>query len=528
MKKVFTTVVMAAATLIAGATEFKYEALPAPGQVNDFEEVSVIFDIEGLDEIEINSKDDITISKDGVVIEGTKATIQDKVMLVVTAPQRYVEAGEYVVSIPAYSICSYMDEYENFAILENDINIVYTIGGGSASVGNLELSFNPASGSTLSSLKEIVVSSAAYPNLECENKDGVTVTRDGEAISDWEIVNNNGNSFTFRFTEEQSVSGEYVVTFPLYSLLGYNDEDSMPNLQDVTLSYTVEGTDPGEMLQISVNPESGIVTSLKDIVISTESFPYIECGNTDAVYVEKDGETITDWSIIMSDGNDFVFSFNEEQTEPGEYKVVFPAYSILGWNDESNACNMKDIVLTYTIREAAPEVTYSLSLTFSNPRPNADGEIDITERDVTFMSFLSDMPGLKPAEDATITMECVEVGYKVTVPLTGGSPYGDKTMFKATFGEEPVYNGTYVITVAKGSFGDENWILDPATGVSNADVELSFKVVGGEDFGVGVDAIESENGSVEIYNFQGVRMNAGLEELPAGLYIVNGKKVVKK
>ena len=31
-----------------------------------------------------------------------------------------------------------------------------------------------------------------------------------------------------------------------------------------------------------------------------------------------------------------------------------------------------------------------------------------------------------------------------------------------------------------------------------------------------------------IYNLQGVKMQGSLAELPAGIYIVNGRKVVKK
>ena len=50
---------------------------------------------------------------------------------------------------------------------------------------------------------------------------------------------------------------------------------------------------------------------------------------------------------------------------------------------------------------------------------------------------------------------------------------------------------------------------------------------------VGIDAVDAENGLYNVYNYQGIRIlnNAdkdAVNALPAGFYIVNGKKVVIK
>lgn len=56
---------------------------------------------------------------------------------------------------------------------------------------------------------------------------------------------------------------------------------------------------------------------------------------------------------------------------------------------------------------------------------------------------------------------------------------------------------------------------------------LSQVAITYEDIPTGVEAVEMES-EAEIYNISGVRMpSTSLENLPAGLYIVNGKKVVK-
>ena len=48
---------------------------------------------------------------------------------------------------------------------------------------------------------------------------------------------------------------------------------------------------------------------------------------------------------------------------------------------------------------------------------------------------------------------------------------------------------------------------------------------------VGIDAVDAENGLYNVYNYQGIRVlnNAdkdAVKALPAGFYIINGKKVV--
>ena len=50
---------------------------------------------------------------------------------------------------------------------------------------------------------------------------------------------------------------------------------------------------------------------------------------------------------------------------------------------------------------------------------------------------------------------------------------------------------------------------------------------------VGIDAVNAEDGLYNVYNYQGIRVlnNAdkdAVKALPAGFYIVNGKKVVIK
>ena len=55
---------------------------------------------------------------------------------------------------------------------------------------------------------------------------------------------------------------------------------------------------------------------------------------------------------------------------------------------------------------------------------------------------------------------------------------------------------------------------------------LSLKIEDAEESGV--NEIESSaSADAAIYNLQGIRVSGDLRTLPAGIYVVNGKKVVK-
>ena len=55
--------------------------------------------------------------------------------------------------------------------------------------------------------------------------------------------------------------------------------------------------------------------------------------------------------------------------------------------------------------------------------------------------------------------------------------------------------------------------------------KTSVKVVAKQSTSGISDIIGGEDGSVEIYNLQGIRIFKTINELPEGFYIINGKKV---
>ena len=83
--------------------------------------------------------------------------------------------------------------------------------------------------------------------------------------------------------------------------------------------------------------------------------------------------------------------------------------------------------------------------------------------------------------------------------------------------------GTVVKVDGEAIVPDSDGVCEFMTSRSRHTVELS---AGDES---GVDVIGSvEEGETKIYNLHGVEMKGDFESLPAGVYVVNGKKVIKK
>lgn len=88
-------------------------------------------------------------------------------------------------------------------------------------------------------------------------------------------------------------------------------------------------------------------------------------------------------------------------------------------------------------------------------------------------------------------------------------------------------NGT---EVAKNDDGNFMFTVTPVEAEGEITREAGVTNVKVEFVGSGIDMIESEAGAnaKAVYNLQGVKVADSLENLPAGLYITNGKKVIVK
>lgn len=104
---------------------------------------------------------------------------------------------------------------------------------------------------------------------------------------------------------------------------------------------------------------------------------------------------------------------------------------------------------------------------------------------------------------------------KSVTPVTADYP-----TFDLEFDPAPTADGVYTLSIMTYAFG-----LDGYQQLAN-NVDQTFTL----DSSLGVENVAADGADAdrEIYNLQGIRLTESWEELPAGLYIRGGKKVVKQ
>ena len=85
----------------------------------------------------------------------------------------------------------------------------------------------------------------------------------------------------------------------------------------------------------------------------------------------------------------------------------------------------------------------------------------------------------------------------------------------------------YTLTIPKETYGDAEWFgetveVPRVSGHANSEFEVRFSL---ENESSGVDMITCEkNNSTEVYNLHGMKVSNSTDNLPAGIYVINGKK----
>ncbi|MDE6804707.1 MAG: hypothetical protein K2J29_08760, partial [Muribaculaceae bacterium] len=208
----------------------------------------------------------------------------------------------------------------------------------------------------------------------------------------------------------------------------------------------------------------------------------------------------------------------------GIYTVTIPAGTVADaeyfeTNGQSGHTNAETTVVYNVINgtPAGEPVVYDLTLTSVRP---AEGERDLTMD--SFDNISLTLPGdcAFMNDVFTLIMEAPEEQGNIALEFTA-SWSGVIAYFN-----EPEYDGIYTLVIPEGMFGDAAWLSDHQIGHANAEITLQWTLVGG--IPVSVEIIESETLNGPVYNMQGVRVADSLREAGSGMFIVNGKKVIRK
>ncbi len=375
-----------------------------------------------------------------------------------------------------------------------------------------EYVLDPVSGSTVESLDQFTI---AFPNatdvtVEMASDEILFMSRD-QTYGAWNIAVEKVEEAecpTFRLTPSPAPTAlkSYVLNIPagFFKINGETNSSEIDanftlskNLSDIEVMFSPTGDVP-----VSEYPCFNIVFDESLQVSASDDF-------ASKCTVTFDGETLTPDTDFMtgSEGNFFMIMLgNPEYFRPGALKVSLAegALSLSGTPSPAiehtwNLVEPKEYVCTITPDDTQTVTSLEkVTIVFENA--------ETASIDNSFgVSLKGGTPGNADYYNQT---------GKITVVENEEHP-----TFDITFNPAPTNAGKYVLTIGYGVFYLDNiasypqayltrtYTLSPSTGIE------------------GVIADGEANG--DIYNLQGVKLNSEWSDLPAGLYIVGGKKVMK-
>jgi len=487
MKKIFTLLAGVTMALSATAVEnsdYAWVVTPAPEtSVTELSNIVISYASTDYYDVTVEQsfvevyKDDEPFSE----VTITNDTDSDPRTINIALKTPATEPGVYTLAIMQRGVTFFLDDsYENYTENTETILFNYTIED-QGNTGNFSYTVTPASGTDVESLSTIRFdfTGCAEALIDIDHRSDITVTRDGNPYETTFSIENVGEEMysTLTLNTPATETGTYVVTIP-ESAMGYFNDDYDFFPVSATLTYTIGGGGVSGF-SYTVNPASG--SELE--TLSTIRFDFTGCAEAlididhrSEITVTRDGNPYETTFSIENVGEEMysTLTLNTPATEPGTYVVTIPE-SVMGYFNDDYDFFPVSATLTYTVVASAQPVVYDLMPISTKP---ADGaEIDL-QNDPFNVLFLNVNTGVNAAADATVTIKNTDYpdSYDVTVPLK----FSFDGRLWASF-DEPSYNGTYTITVPKGSYGDADWQKNPETGHSNPELVITVTVTDGRE-----------------------------------------------
>lgn len=363
----------------------------------------------------------------------------------------------------------------------------------SASAYDLSYTVDPAEGE-VEMLQTVTLTFPNVDEVEILSKEDLFVTRNGRRVHDVNVKWKYPNKIQFAFETEQTDPATYNLYLPGSTVGGYADltDDGYQWYgvnEDIMVSYEIKGSETGSFdWSYMVMPEEGVVDEIREIQVYFPEIEEMDINSKSDIVLSHNGTPVDGVAVSIA-ANVLSIEPSDVLKEAGEYTLTFPEGVFTAYGNDNGegyeniALSPETITLTWTIEGERPPVEADLTLGIATPKPNAAGEIS-ADKSLESIFFFCDRAGMAvaPGTEANVTIEEVNGDFKASARLKKGSGLNSAySYFMAVFGTEPVYNGEYVITIAEGAFGDAEWLANPATGHTNAELKISFTLIDGAD-----------------------------------------------
>lgn len=498
-----------------------YVLEPAPGEVNQLQYILLQLSEEsGFDEFIINNDEGLYFTKDGEPYCPAMANPSGTILEVY--PDGYiVSTGEYALVIEEGAISWVNTQTQEKGTLSQKVEFVYTI-----DAGEQELAFTvyPEPDSVVESLTEVVLTAdleKGFYAIFMEDAYCASFKHNGEFFCAVEMEEADDYSYlTLRPAEPITEPGVYELVIQAASLFCGSDWDYYMNFEDLVFSYTV-----GTLAEVEYDvipsyykPADGseIDFSMRDFASVTmtveEGIMPAEWATAWIIPVDAPDDAVEAKIEKVRSMNQLIINFDPMQYN-GKYEVYIPEGS---FGDEAWIANPQT-------GHTNPEISLYYILYNANDRESNVAYTLVPEITVSddYASFtLTFEEGVFMGDFAYATYSNEEARYSKYAEFTES---GNST-FTVTFDEAPSAPGNYTFMVVRGMFGDAEFIEShEESGVANEAITMVVEVNT-----TGISSVSVESVKKGVYNLHGVKVADSTDNLPAGLYIVGGKKMVVK
>ncbi len=420
--------------------------------------------------------------------------------------------GEIVITIPANY---FLVNYGNGSVQNKVMTYTVTI----AEPVNIEWSADPENGSTQKTVETITFAFTGATNVALNDEADtsyIVAKLDGKEI---EAPTMGRNDLQFSYRNPLAKNGAFTLTLKegLYNVTLANGK-TMPS-PEINYSLTLEGN----MEQTyTVSPEAGAYDKYPTVTITYDNVKEIEV---------EDGAVAT----LKVSSNSYPFTI----TASDNVVTLTPQEEITTWVSDYTTYTLSVPEGAYYLYYSDETVMQNEAVEITNikvAKPVA-ARVQVILEEGTYQSFedIKVLEFISPVAVSTfdltkkIRLYSIDEGDSRTEVATYNktAQSEDKLSWTVLASVETVPDGKYVVVIPENYFTTYN---EETKQRLSCGVQEFFYTI---DSNGGVDEINRNEDTINVFTITGICVlrnadAAAFNNLPAGLYIVNGKKVIKK
>ncbi len=287
---------------------------------------------------------------------------------------------------------------------------------------------------------------------------------------------------------QRDILGDYTVTLKAGGVIYVDEEGNKTDCSADTFTYTVDDApagpvritlDPPNRTTLEEFPETFTMTftgpeSIKKNLTTANPVMVFEPGSDSGLQCTAAWDNANN-TITITTHKDI------DRTLPGVYIVRLRKDGVQYiFADRTEKAEERDFF--YDVIGKEPDVSVQYDLQLTGTTPNLAKGFNRKQKTLETLQLVFNGSCLEALPDAKVTITGPNYKHSAIIRYNMGTAANTSTWMKASFPMDPIYNGTYTLTIPEGVLGDARWIANPEQGHANAAVSFEFEVTGGEEW----------------------------------------------